>query len=186
VNQLLMTGESTTVDYGTAERSVLLVRIDRHHDGVSFTVTEPMNTTLDRTFRNEDLVGATAYMQFLHDAANAGLPVREIEQQAGVLTSAAAAVEDAERSIAADRPAPFVPTRTNVHLKPLTAAELDLIRQHRGGEVTTRPGQPWLMLRAIVRRGFGEPVYRRGRRIVAVQLNQRGLAAADEQAGAAA
>lgn len=69
-------------------------------------------------------------------------------------------------------------TRSRVGSKPLTPAELDLIRAHRGGKVTTKRGQSWTVLRAIVRRGYGQPVYGKGTRIIAVQLNQRGLAVA--------
>jgi hypothetical protein len=78
------------------------------------------------------------------------------------------------------------PTRTRVHCKPPTPAELDLIRAHRGGVVTTRPGQSWTVLRAIERRGLGQPVYQPGTRIIAsLRLNARGLALADVQAVAA-
>jgi hypothetical protein len=78
------------------------------------------------------------------------------------------------------------PTRTRVHCKPPTPAELDLIRNHRGGVVTTRPGQSWTVLRAIWRRGLGEPVYRPGTRIVAsLTLNARGYALAGQQEVAA-
>jgi hypothetical protein len=80
---------------------------------------------------------------------------------------------------------PIDHTRTQVHLKPLTAVELDLIRSHIDGTVRTRPGQAWTVLRAIVRRGYGNPVYGTGRRIAAVQLNQRGLNAAQQTERAA-
>lgn len=69
-------------------------------------------------------------------------------------------------------------TRSRVGSKELTQAELDLIRSHRDGTVTTKRGQSWTILRAIVRRGYGTPVYGTGRRIIAVTLNQRGLNAA--------
>jgi hypothetical protein len=79
------------------------------------------------------------------------------------------------------------PTRTRVHCKPPTAAELDLIRNHQGSVVTTRPGQSWTILRAIARRGLGEPVYRPGTRIIAsLTLNARGLALTERIQGAAA
>ncbi|MGX6604800.1 hypothetical protein ACWKSP_22130 [Micromonosporaceae bacterium Da 78-11] len=81
--------------------------------------------------------------------------------------------------------ATFVPTRTRVHLKPLTPAELDLIRNHQQGTVRCHPGQAWTVLRAIVRRGYGAPVYGTGRRIVAVELNGRGLNAAQQNGVAA-
>lgn len=71
------------------------------------------------------------------------------------------------------------PTRTGVHVKPLTGPMLDLIRNHRAGVVTTRPGQSWTVLRGIVERGYGKPVYRPGTRIItAARLNERGLAVA--------
>jgi hypothetical protein len=73
------------------------------------------------------------------------------------------------------------PTRTRVHLKPLTAVELDLIRSHVDGVVTTRPGQSWLALRAICRRIGGEPTYRTGTQIISSRtLNAAGLAVADK------
>jgi hypothetical protein len=79
------------------------------------------------------------------------------------------------------------PTRTRVHCKPATAAELDLIRNHLGGVVRARPGQSWTILRAIARRGLGEPVYRPGTRIIAsLTLNARGLALTGVPAAAAA
>jgi hypothetical protein len=78
------------------------------------------------------------------------------------------------------------PTRTRVHCKPATPAELDLIRAHRNGVVTTRPGQSWTILRAIARRGLGEPTYRPGTRIIAsLTLNARGYALAGQQEVAA-
>jgi hypothetical protein len=80
------------------------------------------------------------------------------------------------------RPRTVHPTRTRVHCKPPTPAELDLIRAHRGGVVRTRPGQSWTVLRAIWRRGLGEPVYRPGTRIIAsLTLNARGYALAGQQ-----
>lgn len=59
------------------------------------------------------------------------------------------------------------PTKTRTHLKPLTAVELDLIRMHVNGVVTTRPGQSWTVLRAIHDRIGGTPTYRPGTRIIA-------------------
>ncbi|GGN39057.1 hypothetical protein FHR83_006806 [Actinoplanes campanulatus] len=73
------------------------------------------------------------------------------------------------------------PTRTNVHVKPLTPAMLDLICHHRNGVVTTRPGQSWTVLRGIYERVGGTPTYRPGTRIIAsLRLNERGLSAADQ------
>ena len=56
------------------------------------------------------------------------------------------------------------PTRTRVHCKPPTPAQLDLIRSaHTDADgnlvVTRRPGQSWLMLRAIHRRIGGHRTY---------------------------
>jgi hypothetical protein len=71
-------------------------------------------------------------------------------------------------------------TRTNVHTKPLTGPMLDLIRHHRGGVVTTRPGQSWTVLRGIYERVGGEPTYRPGTRIItSLRLNERGMAIAN-------
>lgn len=93
----LMPGQTVEVDYGTPDRSILLVRIDRHHDGITFTVTRPTHTTLGRTFLNDDFAGATAYMQYLHDAATAGQPVWLIEAGASALINASNALtQDAE------------------------------------------------------------------------------------------
>jgi hypothetical protein len=64
------------------------------------------------------------------------------------------------------------PTRSNVHLKPPTPAELDRIRQHHNGIVTTAPGQPWTLLRAIVRRQLVEHEVH-GRHVIAVGPAQR-------------
>lgn len=97
MNTQLTPGQTVEVDYGTPDRSILLVRIDRHHDGIAFTITRPTKTTLDRTFLNDDLAGATAYMRYLHDAAAAGQPVWLIEAGALALVNASNALtQDAE------------------------------------------------------------------------------------------
>jgi hypothetical protein len=71
------------------------------------------------------------------------------------------------------------PTRTNVHTKPITGPMLDLIRHHRSGVVTTRPGQSWTVLRGIYERIGGTPTYRPGTHIMtALRLNERGIAIA--------
>jgi hypothetical protein len=73
------------------------------------------------------------------------------------------------------------PTRSNVHLKPPTPAELDRIRQHHNGIVTTAPGQPWTLLRAIVRRGLAVEHEVHGRYVIAsIRLNARGMALAGQ------
>lgn len=74
-------------------------------------------------------------------------------------------------------------SRTRVCRKPPTTAQLDLIRNHRGGEVRVRDGQPWTMLKGIVDRDLGTPVYGLRKKIAAVRLNTRGLNIAAEQAG---
>jgi hypothetical protein len=71
------------------------------------------------------------------------------------------------------------PTRTNVHTKPLTGPMLDLIRNHCGGVVTTRPGQSWTVLRGIYECIGGTPTSRPGTHIMtALRLNERGMAIA--------
>ncbi|MET0417291.1 MAG: hypothetical protein ABW022_14865 [Actinoplanes sp.] len=105
---------------------------------------------------------------------------------ADTATKAQAATADPAESWAAYRQSltPRVPTASRVHTKPLTAAELDLIRNHRNGVVTTRPGQSWLMLRAIWRRIGGQPTYRPGTRIIAsLRLNRAGLELAGQPVG---
>lgn len=111
-------------------------------------------------------------------AAFAGVPVADI-----------IAAKPSERVLAEVKQIldsqPVVPTRTNVHRKPLTPAELDLIRQHVNGVVKTKPGQSWTVLRAIVRRGYGEPIYKGSSRIIgSVRLNARGLVAAEQELAA--
>lgn len=78
------------------------------------------------------------------------------------------------------------PTRTQVHRKPLTPVEQDLIRHARTDAdgnlvVTTRPGQSWLVLRAMWRRIGGERTYKPGtRKIASLTLSPRGLDVADQ------
>jgi hypothetical protein len=62
-------------------------------------------------------------------------------------------------------------SKGRVHRRPLTAAELDLIRHARTDAdgnlvVTTRPGQTWLVLKAMQRRIGGVPTYRGTTRII--------------------
>ncbi|GAA0493945.1 hypothetical protein Ade02nite_20910 [Paractinoplanes deccanensis] len=79
------------------------------------------------------------------------------------------------------------PTRSRVHTKPLTAAELARVRAHRNGVVTLLPGQPWTMLRAIVRRGYADQPdgHRPGQKYTQIRLNARGLAAIENEEVAA-
>jgi hypothetical protein len=205
MNTQLAPGDTEYRDFGP-----LHIRIDRHEDGVAITVVTPARTTLDRAFTNLD--EGRAYLTFLRDAALAGLPVWAIEQQAGVLTSAAAVIDDAEQALidginadwdrntkqataidvsdivdgdeyqaarkAARADAARYSTRTGAHLKPPSAAELDRMRQHHNGVVTCAPGQPWTLLRAIVRRGLAVEHEVHGRHVLkAVRLNARGYQA---------
>lgn len=86
---------------------------------------------------------------------------------------------------AAQQPRPegrtVFPTRTRVHCKPASPAELDRMRKHVDGVVTCAPGQSWTLLRGILRRGYADPasvVYWPGtRKISSVRLNDRGHAA---------
>jgi hypothetical protein len=192
--KLLTAGQSKPLDFRTADgRLALQIRIDRHDEGVSIVVTQPTATTLNRTFTNDRLVEGRAYVALIRDMARAGRPVRDIEAAAGALTTAAAIVNEAAQDLteptnlaAFRQAAPKSATEGRVHTKPLTQSELGRVRSHVDGVVTTQPGQPWTMLRAIVRRGYGTPVYGRGTRIIAVQLNQRGLTAAGQNIGVAA
>jgi len=74
-------------------------------------------------------------------------------------------------------------SKTRVHRQEPTPAELDRIRQHRNGIVTTAPGQPWTLLKAIEARGYGTGVRENPLRpkLAYVRLNGRGLAVATEQ-----
>ncbi|MFI5895696.1 hypothetical protein ACIA5D_36935 [Actinoplanes sp. NPDC051513] len=133
----------------------------------------------------DNKVSAWREAQRVATAAFAGTPVADIiAAKPGelVLAEVREIVDAAPASLDVYRQArQTFPTRTNVHCQPLTPAELDLVRNHNGGAVSTKVGQSWLVLRGIVRRGYGTPVYGCGTKIVAVELNQRGLAAAGEQ-----
>jgi hypothetical protein len=199
VNQLMTPGQTEYRDFGP-----LNIRIDRHDEGVTITVTH--HDILNRQFTN--LTEGRGYLALLRDHATAGTPMWLIEAAAGAWTSAAVVdqadkeliasinatmdamqpepvdVSDivegdgyqAERRKAREQAARFA-TRSQVHLQPPTEAELDRIRQHRNGIVTTAPGQPWTLLRAIHRRGLGDIHEVHGRHVIAsVRLNARGLA----------
>lgn len=93
-------------------------------------------------------------------------------------------VQAAKQANAGSRTA--VPTASRVHTKPLTAVELDRVRNHADGVVTLLPGQSWTVLRAIWRRIGGEPTYRAGTQImVSLRLTERGRTVADNQEAAA-
>lgn len=224
MNTLLSPGQETYMNIrrapvnGQPGEIVFVVRVSLFTDGVGLVFDRH-----DILNRGLPVAEGRAYLEFLQAEAAAGTDVWLIIERAGMWTTAAAIVDDAEQAlveqvnatmdaatptgidvsdiladIAAKAPnedwryqtrkrvveaaqqqqvrRDF--TRTRVHCQPLTAAELDLIRNHRNGRVTTKRGQSWTVLRAIVRRGYGEPVYGRGTRIIAVQLNQRGLNAA--------
>lgn len=77
-------------------------------------------------------------------------------------------------------------SKGRVHRQPPTPAQFDRMRQHRNGIVTRADGQPWVLLRAIVRRGYGDIDEVHGRHIIAsVRLNARGLAYAEQERVAA-
>jgi hypothetical protein len=89
-------GDTVTKDFGPhTGRTILQVRIDRHHDGVSFTVTH--HPALNRGFTNLDQ--ARTYLELLRDMAKAGEQVWKIEAAAGVLTSTQAVFDDAEQAL---------------------------------------------------------------------------------------
>jgi hypothetical protein len=97
----------------------LNIRIDMHHDGVAITVTA--HPTLNRAFTNLD--EARAYLTYLRDEGKAGKPVWLIEVGAGVLTSAAAVLDDAETALVAD---------INTTLDAATAVRTEVAEQLRG------------------------------------------------------
>jgi hypothetical protein len=73
------------------------------------------------------------------------------------------------------------PTKTNVHVKPPTPAQLDRMRRHHNGRVTAGDGQSWLLLDGIVQRGLADrntvEYWPGTNKIRAVRLNQRGWTA---------
>ncbi|GAA0529442.1 hypothetical protein GCM10010172_07660 [Paractinoplanes ferrugineus] len=179
----LQPGQTASFDLGR-----LTVRVDRHHDGVSFTVDH--HPELNRPFT--DLNEAAAYYRYLRD--NGHRPVRDIVAEAGVLISASAVLAEA----AADLPAPATldayrhraqPTTraAHVHTKPLGPAARDRIRCHNNGVVTLLPGQNWLLLQSIVDRRLGTPTFANGKRgkIASVQLNSAGWVLAAQLGGQA-
>lgn len=207
MQDVMQAGETVTKDFGpTPDRITVQVRIDRHHDGVSFTVTR--HPVLDRTFTN--LSQARTYLRLLIDMARAGHPVWQIEAAAGVLTSTQAVFDDAERELVdslkadmdadrAERVAAYEReqaavadimattyrrvrnTRTQVFRQPLNAVQTAAVRSHRNGVVHAEDGISWLTLRALVDKGVGTPVRIPGRQIItSVRLNGHGLAIANE------
>ena len=90
MNQLLTPGQTTYRDFGP-----LHIRIDRHDEGVTITVTR--HDILNRQFTN--LVEGRQYLALLRDLAVAGKPMWLIESAASAWTSAAAVVDDADRDM---------------------------------------------------------------------------------------
>jgi hypothetical protein len=81
------------------------------------------------------------------------------------------AEHEAKLAILENRDAKHDYSRTRVGCKPPTPAELDAIRHHTVNPdgtltVTARPGQSWLLLRALHRRIGGQRIYKRGTRII--------------------
>lgn len=68
-------------------------------------------------------------------------------------------------------------SRTRVGSQPPTAPQLDRMRQHVGGVVTTAQGQSWTLLKGIVDRGLGMAHEVHGSYVIrSVKLNRRGMA----------
>ncbi len=187
---LLAPGETTYADFYSPTGSRLIhARIDRHDTHTAITVAH--TSELDRTFANP--ADADRYLTWLQTEVKAGTRLCDIVDRAGVLTSAAAVFDElADEVLENAKPATLAdfrqqhratPTRSNVHCKPLTPAEKSLIRSHVEGVVTTRPGQSWLILRAIVRRGYATPPdgHPQGRKYTTVHLNARGMAAIETE-----
>lgn len=184
-------------------------------EGISINVftAGTRNSGLSATYPHDDRDGAKTWYHTIRDAALAGTPVWLIEAQVSALIDAVNAtladqelIDDINNTLdqaptvqpvdvtdisgrgwhQMRQQARVTATRTQVHRKPLTAAEIHLIRSHRDGVVTTRPGQSWLMLRAIVRRGFADIHEVHGRHIIAsVRLNARGMALVEAEQVAA-
>lgn len=131
---------------------------------------------------NHGVYTVTVYNGTLHLDDLGGTFATETEARLIARGHAQMFLAEHQAKLAATEPAApvFVPTRTRVHTKPLTPAELDLIRSHTGGVVRCKPGQSWLMLRAIHRRIGGHITYRPGTRIISsLTLNAAGLALAE-------
>ena len=78
-------------------------------------------------------------------------------------------------------------TKSRVSSQEPTPAELDRIRAHVNGVVTAAPGQPWTLLRAIVRRGLAVEHEAYGRHVLkSVRLNARGMAYVEQGSEVAA
>lgn len=163
--------------YSPTGARLIHARIDDH--GTHTAVTVAHTDLLDRTFRSER--EADRYLAFLQAEVEAGTPMWQIEQRAGALTTAAAVFDQLADEVLANAETPASldayrqsfrtpATRTRVHCKPLTAAELDLIRSHVGGVVKTKPGQSWLMLRAIYRRIGGVATFKPGSKQIIASL----------------
>jgi hypothetical protein len=204
VNQLMAPGDTEYRQFGP-----LHIRIDRHHEGVSINVTN--QPALDRSFTNldegrdylallrdeankgtaiwaiEQLAGAWTSAAAIVDQAEQDM-VTDINATMDAGQPAAVDVSDilAGMSPAGSWTALRQNTRrdysrTRVSSKEPTAAELDRIRAHQGGIVTTAPGQPWTLLRAIVRRELGDIHEVHGRHVIAsVRLNARGMALVEQ------
>lgn len=96
--QQLTTGQTRYYDYYSPTGArVLHIRVDRHHDHTAVTVVSPWDTTLDRAFPAQ--AEADAYLDFLRTEVEAGSQVWLIEERAGVLTSASAALDHFEQDL---------------------------------------------------------------------------------------
>jgi hypothetical protein len=191
-------------------RHVLHLRVDRHHDHTAILVVTPMDTSLDRAFPttaeadtylgflNEQVAGNVPLWQIEHnagvltstsaaldhidheliDAVNEAMDQADLDRQAAT-EQRVAAEQAAIRGIVPAHP--VTPTRSRVHTQQPTPAELARMRAHHNGRVVCDQGQPWTLLRGIVRRRYADPnrvEYWPGtRKIRAVWLNQRGWAA---------
>jgi hypothetical protein len=139
--QILAPGQTKAYDmHATDGRHVLQVRVDRHHDGVAINVTGL--PALDRTFPDGKLAEGRQYMAFLYEAARQCMPVWQIEAQAGVLTSAAAVVGQAEQDIIDGVTANMAQATLNAQPEPVDASDISTTGWHNFRQSVTRTAKP--------------------------------------------
>jgi hypothetical protein len=147
MNTQLAPGETTYRDFGH-----LNIRIDMHHDGVTILVTA--HPGLNRSFTN--LSEGRAYLGLLRDMGRAGKPLYEIEDAAGVLTSAAAVLDDAEQALIDDLNADF--DQRDKQAEAAKQQELDDAQAIVGdGQGWTRYRQSFRPVRATKSRTYLQP-----------------------------
>lgn len=208
MKSLITAGDSVSKTYGEA-MSQLTIRTDRYAEGVSLTVFVGghYNSTLSRTFLNDEFDSARIFYAHVRDCAVAGKAIHQIEAEVSALIEAAVAVDvervaegvnsamdEVQQRVTATRQATQAGvgtvdctwrrvrnTRTQVFRQPLNAVQTRAIRSHRDGVVYAEDGVSWVTLRALAEKGFGTPVRVPGRQIItSVRLNEHGIAVANE------